>query len=70
MRKWMKETRKKLGLTQAQAAESLGITEGYYLMIENGDRQKSLDLAFVQKLSKLFGMTVQQIADAEIKEGW
>lgn len=69
MRKWMQDKRKQCGLTMAQAAERLDITEGYYLLIEKGERQKSLDMTFAQKLGKLFGMTIQQIADAENREG-
>lgn len=69
VRDWMKEKRKQSGLTMAEAAERLGITESYYSLIEKGQRQGSLDITFAQKLSKLFGMTVQQIVDAENMKG-
>jgi hypothetical protein len=34
-------------------------------MIENGERQKDLDLSIVVKLSELFGVTIEWIAQQE-----
>lgn len=36
--------RKKLGLTQAQAAEKLGISTGYYGSVERGNKRMSVQL--------------------------
>lgn len=65
MREWMLNARKSKGLTMKQAASALEITEGYYSLIESGERQKSLDMTMANKLSKLFDMSIQQIVDAE-----
>ena len=65
MRDWMKNARVEKGFTQLQVAEKIGITEGYYSLIENGERMKSLDLTFAKKLAELFGMTVQQVIEKE-----
>lgn len=67
MRDWLKDARMQKNLTMKQAADNLGISESYYSMIENGDRQKTLDLSMAQKLSDLFCMTIQQIVDCESK---
>ena len=67
MRDWLKDARVQKNLTMKQAADNLGISESYYSMIENGDRQKTLDLSMAQKLCDLFGMTIQQIVDCESK---
>lgn len=68
MRGWMLTARKAKGLTMKQAASELEITEGYYSLIESGERQKSLDMTMASKLSKLFGMTIQEIVDAEAQD--
>lgn len=69
MRGWMFTARESKGLTIKQVASALGITEGYYSLIENGKRQKKLDMTTAIKLSSVFGMSVQEIADAENMEG-
>lgn len=65
MRDWMLKKRKEMNLTMKQVASAIGITEGYYSLIEKGTRQGSLDMEFTRKLSEVFGMSIQQIADAE-----
>lgn len=67
MRTWLKELREKLGLTQAQISKKLDISESYYNLIENGGRQKDLDLSIASKLSKILDVTVEWIADQESK---
>ncbi len=67
MRKWLKELREHEKLSQTAVAKQLGITQHYYSMIENGERQKDLDLSIVMKLSELFGVTVEWIAEQEKK---
>lgn len=65
MRDWMVKARKSKGLTMKQVAASLGITEGYYSLIESGERQKSLDMTTATKLASVFGMSIQAVVDAE-----
>lgn len=62
MRNWLKALREKKGLSMKQAAEQLDISESYYCLIENGERQKKLDFSLVVKLSQLLGISMQEIA--------
>lgn len=45
MRIWLKQHRKKQGLTQAQVAASTFINRAYYSQIEQGTRNPSIDVA-------------------------
>ncbi len=65
MRKYLKELREGAGTTQDDMANKLGISRAYYARIENGERQKNLDLPIVMKLSELFGVSVEWIAEQE-----
>lgn len=67
LRKWLKELREREKLSQTTVAKQLGITQHYYSMIENGERQKDLDLSIVMKFAELFGVTVEWIAEQEKK---
>lgn len=67
MREWLKAQREEHGLTQARIAEKLGISEGYYSYIENGERQKRMDITLVTKLSDIFHLSIQQIVEFENK---
>ena len=69
MRDWMKEKRCECGLTMAQVAEKLGITESYYSMIEAGDRQKKMDIFLAEKISSVFGVPLDKISEFEKTEG-
>ena len=65
MRDWLFNSRKEKDLTQAQIAERIGITESYYCMIENGDRQKRMDITLVAKLSEILDIPIAEIAELE-----
>ena len=67
MRSWLKEKRTESGLTMAKMAEKLDITEGYYSLIEAGERQKKMDVALVIKLSAILSIPIEQIADLEAR---
>ena len=67
MRRYLKELREKSGLSQKQTAEVLAISQNYYSMIENGERQKDLDLSIVTKLAEIFNVSVEWIAEQENK---
>lgn len=67
MRDWLVDYRTKAGLTQAQMAKKLNISEAYYSYIEKGERQKKMDLSLVFKLSDIFCITAQQIVEHEKK---
>ena len=67
MRKYLKTLRENAKMTQDEAAEKIGISRAYYVRIENGERQKDLDLSFVVRLSGLFNVSVDWIAEQEKK---
>lgn len=69
MRKWLYEARTNGNMTQFDVAKKLGISEAYYCYIENGERQKTMDIALVAKLSGIFGIPVVDIVEMEKAEG-
>ena len=46
VREYLKKLRLKKKMTKQAVADFLGISQNYYTYIENGERQKSLDLVF------------------------
>lgn len=54
-------------MTKQAVADFLGISQNYYTYIENGERQKSLDLAYASKLAELFNVSVDWILVANTK---
>lgn len=68
MRKWLKEKRIEKGLTMAQLAEKLLITESYYSLIEAGERQKKMDVVIVVRLSKALDIPITDIIIMEAAE--
>lgn len=67
MRDWLKAKRTEKGLTMAQMAEKLSITESYYSYIEAWERQKKMDVSLVGKLSAALDMPVEEIFREEAK---
>ncbi|MBQ6846804.1 MAG: helix-turn-helix transcriptional regulator [Oscillospiraceae bacterium] len=65
MRDWLKKLREKNEFSQEDMAEKLGVVQGYYSMIENGERQKKLDLSIAIKLSEILGVSVEYIVEQE-----
>ena len=65
MRTWLKNLRDKNSFTQLEMSKKLDISESYYNLIENGERQKNLDLSLVTKLAQLFDVSVEWIAEQE-----
>lgn len=55
MVQWLQELRKEKGLTQADMAVRLGISEGYYSMIESGQRKVRMDVGFVLRVAEVTG---------------
>lgn len=57
----MKAARKKLGLTQEDAAEKLGISTNYFAVLE---RKESLpSLAMAKKISKVLKVPIETVLD-------
>ena len=61
MRDWLKQKRTEKGLTMAEMAAQLDLTESYYSRIENGDRQKKMDVTLLCKLSDVLDMATDEI---------
>ena len=69
MRECLYEARTRQGMTQRDVASSLGISEAYYCYIENAERQKTMDIALVAKLSDVLKIPVVDIVEMEKAEG-
>ena len=67
MRDYLIELRAKTGLTQADVAKKIGISEPYYQMIESGKRQKNMDITLAAKLSDVFSVPMDQLVKEEAK---
>ena len=69
MREWLLNLRKEKGMTQLDVAKQLDISESYFNYIENGERQKKMDIALVSKLSTILGIPLAEIIEFEKSEG-
>lgn len=67
MRDWLLSARQKSGMTQREVADKLELSESYYSYIENGERQKKMDMALVSKFSVVFGIPLSEIVEMEQK---
>lgn len=65
MREWLKTAREKKDLTMKAAAEELNISESYYCSIENGTRQKRMDITLASKISVVMGIPIAEIISNE-----
>lgn len=65
MREWLRDARQGRGLTMKQLADNLHISESYYCSIENGYRQRDMDISLVSKISAALKMPVKQILKFE-----
>ncbi|MBU5432663.1 helix-turn-helix domain-containing protein [Intestinimonas sp. MSJ-38] len=68
MREWLRKLRNEKGLTMKDMGEKLGISESYYCAIENGDRQKKMDMMIASGLATIFEISVLSIVTYE--EQW
>ena len=67
MREWLKTMRTEQGMTMKDLSRKLGISESYCCAIENGERQKRMDLMLCHQLSVIFGKPVSEISEAEMR---
>lgn len=65
MRSWLKNARESKGLTMKAAADGLNISESYYCSIENGTRQKRMDITLASKIAAVFGLPLADIVEME-----
>lgn len=68
MRDYLVALRKEKNLTQKQLAEKLDISESYYNQIENGERQKRMNVTIIDRLSKALDISVGDIIRYEREE--
>ena len=68
MREWLRDLRNQQGYTMKAVAEKLGISESYYCAIENGERQKRMDMVLASGLSVIFGVPMAEIVTLEKEE--
>ena len=68
MRGWLEKARTEKGMTQAEIAKKLDLTENYYFRIEKGERQKKMDITLAAKLSIVLGIPLEDIVELEAKE--
>lgn len=66
MRKWLKDLRKSLCMTQAEMAEAIGCTVANYSLIESGKRQTRMELPLIWKIAHATERTVAEIAELEM----
>lgn len=65
MREWLKTARVEKNLTMKEMGVKLGISESYYCSIENGIRQKKMDLGLVAALASILEVPMEAIAQFE-----
>lgn len=65
MREYLVKLRKQYDLSQQDVADYVGISRQYYNAIENGVRQKKMDITLITKFADLFKTSLQRICDAE-----
>ncbi len=65
MRTYLEERRKELNLSQQDVANAIGISRQYFNSIENGTRQKKMDITLVTKLATVLNLTVENIICSE-----
>lgn len=61
MREYLVQRRKELNLSQQDVADALGISRQYYSAIEQGIRQKKLEITLVVGLAKALKTTITDI---------
>ena len=68
VREWLITARESAGMKQEDVANKLGISPSYYSFIENGVRQKKMDIALAAKLSAILGIPIAEIIEMENSE--
>lgn len=65
MREYLLTLRKGKNLTQKELAQKLDVSESYYNQIENGERQKNMDISLVNRLSLALEIPITTIIEHE-----
>jgi len=67
MREWMKQARKEAGLSCADMAKALGMSEGFYSRIETGQRKPKMDIDTAVLLSEILRVPLMTIINYETR---
>lgn len=67
MREYLKKLREEKGYNQQEMAERIGISKQYYSLIENGDRQKKMDVTLISAIATILSVPIEQIIENECK---
>lgn len=65
MRNWLKTMRIEKKYTMKEMGDKLNISESYYCAIENGERQKKMDITFASSLAEIFSIPISDIVSFE-----
>ena len=65
MRDYLVRLRGEENFSQQKLADSIGITQQYYSLIESGERQQDMLYSTMEKLAAALSVPVQVIIDAE-----
>ena len=65
MREWLNTLRLKNKYTMKDMSLKLGISESYYCAIENGERQKKMDMMVASSLATIFNIPISKIVSYE-----
>ena len=65
MRDYLKVMREGRGLSLQDMADKIGISRQYYQLIENGERQKKMDITLVKSIATIFGVPLETIIEQE-----
>lgn len=66
MRSYLKKLRDDNSVTQDALSEAIGISQNHYSNIENGARQKVIDLSLLVKIADYYSVPVQQLIEQEL----
>ena len=64
-REYLVELRSKRNESQQDVADSVGLSRQYYAMVENGSRQKKMDIVLATALAKHFNMPLAEFISLE-----
>lgn len=67
-RTYLKQFREDNEIKSGEMAKRLGLSESYYSLIENGQRQKPMDITLVSRISAVTGMSIGEIVEMEEAE--
>ena len=67
MRTWLRDLRTSHNLTMKEMGQKLNISESYYCAIENGGRQKKMDIVLVTDIARIFKIPISKVASYETK---